>query len=479
MRIEKDFLGEKELSNDALYGIHSLRARDNFTSCLPFHIEWYKALGIVKQACYLTAKDFKKAALNKYSQKDFATAFPTDDILDNLAKVAADIGEGKYFEHFIVPALTGGAGTSINMNINEIITNAALLSLGHKPGDYQIIDPFEHANIYQSTNDVIPTSLKLAAMLMLIDLEKAINDARAGMEEIEKSNRNNLKIAFTQMQEAVPTSYGRLFSTYSEALSRDWWRVSKCLERIKVVNLGGGAIGTGMAIPRFFIMEVVNKLQSLTRLPLTRSENLQDATSNLDSFVEVHGILKAHAVNLEKIVADLRLVASDLSGTGEISLPPRQVGSSIMPGKINPVIPEYIISIAHLVYANDVLVTSLCSQGCLDLNAYLPIIGHCFLDSIKHLISANQTLKNNLLQGMLIHSSVGYSKLIYSPSITTALLPIIGYSKSSELAKKMKEESLSIFEANDQLGLLPPDKLKQLMNPDKLLAEGYSLNDIV
>ncbi len=272
------------------------------------------------------------------------------------------------------------------------IANRALQMTGHKPGDYDLIDPIEDANIFQSTNDVVPTALRVAAMQLLLELENAINELRKAMEELEKRYRNTLRIAYTQMQEAVPSTYGRLFSSYSDALSRDWWRVSKCLERIKVVNLGGSAIGTSIAVPRYFVAEVVPRLQQLTGLPVTRGENLSDATSNLDPFVEVHGILKAHAVTMEKMVSDLRLLASDIHGEHSLTIPKKQTGSSIMPGKVNPVIPEYVISCSHRVYSNDQLIAGLSAQGCLELNAYLPVIGHALLDSLKLLISADTRL---------------------------------------------------------------------------------------
>jgi aspartate ammonia-lyase len=270
-----------------------------------------------------------------------------------------------------------------------------------------------------------------------------------------------------------------LFSTYSEALSRDWWRVSKCFERIKLVNLGGGAIGTGLSIPRFFIMEVINRLQALTGLPVTRSENMADATNNLDAFVEVHAILKAHAVNLEKIVSDLRLLASDLMNRKEISLPQKQVGSSIMPGKINPVIPEFVVSVAHKIYANDVLITSLCSAGCLELNAYLPVIGCTMIESLKLLIAADHTLKDNLFEGLAIDSKTSEEKLFSSPSVTTALIPFIGYNKASILAKEMKKTGLTIFQVNARLKLLDEEKMKTLLSPDNLLKLGYTLTELL
>ena len=321
-----------------------------------------------------------------------------------------------------------------------------------------IIDPTEHANIYQSTNDVIPTALTVAVMKLLQSLEEQINTVRQKVEELERENRENLRPGYTQMQEAVPSSFGILFSTYNEALSRDWWRVSKCSERIKQVNLGGGATGTGLSVPRYFIMEVVPELRKITGLPFAHSENLSDATSNLDKWVEIHATLKAHAVNLEKMSSDLRLLASDIAGEKTIYLPDRQVGSSIMPGKINPVIPEFVISAAHKVYSNDVLISSLCGQGVLELNAYIPVIGYAVIESINLLISCNLTLLNNLFTGLTINEASGYKALINSPSVTTALIPHIGYHKAAEIALIMKEKEIDIFEANNIMKVLPECK---------------------
>ena len=474
MRKESDFLGEMEIPSEALYGIHSLRARDNFPDKTAFHREWYEAIGTIKKACYLTTRDYFSAAVRKYPEKNINGI--SERVLEAMIRSASEIGDGMYFHHWIVPAVSGGAGTSMNMNANEIIANSSLIKLGQTPGHYELVDPFEHANIFQSTNDVIPTSLKVCLIRLLVSLEAGINETRASAERLETGGRNSLRIGYTQMQEAVPTSFGKLFSTYSEALSRDWWRVSKCSERLKLVNLGGGAVGTGLSVPRFFIMEVVNTLQKITSLPIARSENMADATSNLDSFVEVHAILKSHAVNLEKMVSDLRLLASDLNKPlPGISIPARQTGSTIMPGKVNPVIPEFVISCSHQVYANDQLVSSLCGQGCLELNAYLPLIGHTMISSLKLLIAANRSLRNNMLAGLVVNTEVSYEGLMRSPSITTALLPHTGYHKATELARLMKAEGLTVFEANLKLGLVDPDQLAEILKPENLLRMGYTL----
>jgi aspartate ammonia-lyase len=315
-------------------------------------------------------------------------------------------------------------------------------------------------------------------MKLLQSLEEEINKLRQKVEEYERKNRDKLRPGYTQLQEAVPSSFGLLFSAYNEALSRDWWRVSKCFERIKQVNLGGGAIGTGIAIPRFFIMEVVPELRTITGLQLSHSENLADATSNLDKWVEIHATLKAHAVNLEKLSSDLRLLASDIAGTKTISIPEKQVGSSIMPGKINPVIPEFVISAAHKVYSNDNLISSLCGQGALELNAYLPVIGCSVIESINLLISCDITLLNNLFSGLVINESAGYKALMSSPSVTTALSPYIGYHKASELAYLMKEKKIDIFEANGILKTIDDAKLKIILQPGNLLKLGFSLDEL-
>jgi aspartate ammonia-lyase len=349
--------------------------------------------------------------------------------------------------------------------------------MGSVPGNYDIVDPLEHANICQSTNDVVPTSLRVAAMRLLLSLEEEINLLRFAVEKTENLHRNHLRLAYTQMQEAVPSSWGMLLGTYNEALSRDWWRVSKSLERIKTVNLGGSAAGTGIAVPRYFIMEVVPELQRLTGLPVSRSENLHDSTSNLDSLVEVHAILKACAVNLEKMVSDLRLLASDVAGRREVRLPPVQVGSSIMPGKINPVIPEFVISAAHRIYANDQVITSLSALGCLDLNAYIPLIGHSLLESIKLLSAACSSLRTRLFDRIEIGSGTSRETLFRSPAITTALIPYIGYNKAAGLAGLMKEKNIDVFDANRQLGLIDHDRLITLLEPGNLLKTGFSLYD--
>ncbi len=477
MREETDFLGTLSLPDDALYGIHALRAARNFPGEEKFHPEWYRALALVKLAAYRCIKAFKKAASSKVPLRNMPAGMENMAVFNHLEEAAEEASAGKYIEHFLVPAIQGGAGTSANMNMNEILANAALLKMGHSPGQYEIIDPYRHANLFQSTNDVVPAALKIAVMQQLTVLEEGINALRSIMEELEREHRHSMRMAYTQMQKALPSSYGVLFSTYNEALARDWWRVSKCFERIKVVNLGGGATGSGLSIPRYYIMEVVHHLQQLTSMPVTRSENLADTTQNMDALAEVHGILKSHAVNLEKIASDMRLLSSDIAGDSGVRIPERQAGSSIMPGKVNPVIPEFVISVAHKVYSNDVLVASLCGQGCLDLNAYTPTMGHAILDSLKSLIAAGKSMRETMFGDLLIEPSRSMEKVLLSPSITTVLIPYLGYQDAGRLARTMTEEGCTIFAANEKLRLMEPEQLRSLMTPENLLKLGYSVKN--
>lgn len=479
MRTETDFIGKLEIPENALYGIHSARAKSNFPHQNTFNFQWFKAMGLVKLACYNTYENFKKATKKKYELSQLPISFFSDEIISALQKSAEEVAEGKHFVNFIVPAIQGGAGTSINLNISEIIANLSLLKLGKKAGEYSSIDPIEHANVYQSTNDVVPTALKVASIKLLEKLEDRINKLRFAIEKKEREHRDTLRIAYTQMQEAVPSSYGKLFSTYNDALSRDWWRVSKCFERIKVVNLGGSAVGTSLAVPRYFVMEVVQNLQKITKLPITRGENLQDTTANLDSFVEIHAILKAHAVNLEKISADLRMLASELLNNKDLQIPQKQVGSSIMPSKVNPVIAEFVISSAHKIYANDLLISNLSAQGNLDLNAYLPTIGNAILESLELLIASNKTLEENLISEIKINAEKAEDKIYRSPSVTTALSPYIGYNRAAELAKEMRQKNITVFEANENLKIVSKEKINQILKTENLLKGGFSLKDIL
>ena len=477
VRKECDLIGCVDIPKSALYGIHAFRATKNFPNNQNFSKDWYKALGYVKKACYLTYKSYISALKRKgYSLEKLGIRVIDSHVLQAIIDAANEIIEGEWYSHFIVPAMQGGAGTSINMNVNEIIANRALEMLGYEHGRYDIVHPIDHANIYQSTNDVVPTALKIAIMYKLQTLEKEINNLRKETEKKEQEFGDIPRIAYTQLQYAVPTTYGRLFANYSDALSRDWWRVSKAWERIKQVNLGGSAIGTSLTVPSFFVMEVVSCLRDLTGLPVARSENMQDNTSNYDSIAEVHAILKVNAVTLKKIADDLRLISADVSNK-EINIPAVQTGSSIMPSKVNPVISEYVISVSEKVFSNDVLVTSLSSMSNLDLNAYLPLIGHTVLESIDLLISACNTLCKNMINGVKVEKEKAIKNYFSNPALATVLVPFIGYEKAGKVAKEMKDHNIDIFEANKKLGVVSEKKLKEVVSPSFVLKTGFSVKD--
>lgn len=477
MRKEKDHIGEMILDENALYGIYSVRAKNNFPDTTLFAFEWYKAMAEVKLAYYKTILAFLLEAEKKYSLDTIPLKVPEKKVLEILCQQAKEATDGTYYEHFIVSAMQGSA--SINMNMNEILTNAALLAIQRKPGDYAVVDPVRDANIFQSPNDVVPSALKVALMRLFNRLEDTINKLRASIEHLEQQYRYALRIGYTHMQEAVPSSFGRLFGSYSEALSRDWWRVSKCFERIKFLNLGGSIIGTSISVPRYIVMEVVRTLREITGLPLAKSDNLADSTSNHDALVEVHAILKAHAVTLEKMVSDLRLLASDVTKEKTIIMPQQQTGCSVMPGEIHPEIFESVISAAHRVYANDMLVAGLCAQGCLDLNAYIPTIGHAMVDSVKLLIACNETLLNNVFVDLKVRVDVAQELLFRSPAITTALVPYIGYNEAGRLAFLMQEKNIDIRQANAQLQCIDDKKLEVILSPGNLLKAGFTLGDII
>ncbi len=477
-RIERDGIGEVEVPAEALYGIHALRAHQNFPGAQAFPIAWYQAMGMVKLAYYQSITAFKSALAKEYSHKEWAFRIPSTAVISALTEAAQEMIQGAHFIAFIVPAVQGGAGTSINMNVNEILANRALTIMGHPVGNYEYCDPIIDANAFQSTNDTVPTALRLAAMQALDRLEAKVNQLRKAFENKENTYRQLVRIGYTQYQEAVPSSYGKLFGGYCEALSRDWWRISKGKERIKVVNLGGSAIGTGLTVPRFVIMDVVERLRGISNYPLAKAENLPDATANQDDLVELHGLLKTLAINLNKIAGDLRLLASDVSAVKGFQLPARQAGSSIMPGKVNPVIPEFVISSAQQVLANDVLINNLAAQGSLELNPYVPQIGVSLLGSIELLVNATQSLAENCVDGLTISAEKTYDQLIHSSVLTTALVPYIGYHKAADLARKMKEDQYSIFEANAILKYIDPSRLAELMQPEQLLQLGFSVKDL-
>ena len=452
-RIEHDFLGSLEMPADAYWGIHTQRAINNFPiSGLKVNAVLIKSLALTKKACCLANLETGHLPAEK-----------------GKAIIAAcdEIAVGELSDQFPVDALQGGAGTSTNMNINEVIANRAIEFLGGQKGNYSLLHPLEDVNLHQSTNDVYPTALKVAAIYRLRDLSNAISSLQGAFQEKEKEFAAIVKLGRTELQEAVPITLGAEFSAFAEAFSRDRWRSFKCEERLRVVNLGGTAVGTGIAAPRDYIFLVIEKLRDVTGLGLSRGENILGETANADSFVEVSGILKAHAVNLIKICNDLRL----LNFLGEIRLPQLQAGSSIMPGKVNPVLVESAIQVGMKVIANDAIVTETAARGTFQINEFLPLLSHALLESLDILTNINGLLTAHV-RGINADKDKCEEYFNASPMIITALLPVIGYEKATEFITEFSsgsEGNMRWF-LEEKLGKELTDKI---FSPYQLTALGY------
>ncbi|MCK3685776.1 aspartate ammonia-lyase [Maribellus sp. YY47] len=459
-RKEYDLLGTKQIPADALRGIHTARAMENFPlSGRPVHAELIKAYGEVKLAC---------AQINHQLGywKDEAKA-------DAIEKACAELSAGLLNEHILVDALQGGAGTSTNMNVNEVIANRALQIMDKIPGDYEAISPLDDINLHQSTNDTYPTALKIAAIRLLRILEQNILALQEAFQQKEKEFADVVKIGRTQMQDAVLTTLGREMSAYAEAFNRDRWRIYKCEERLRVINLGGTAIGTGLGAPRQFIFRVTDKLRENTNTGLARSENLIDGTQNTDVFVEVSGILKACATNLLKISNDLRLLASGPhAGLGEINLPALQAGSSIMPGKVNPVIPEAVAQAAIKVMGNDQIIAQASSSGNLELNQFMPLIADTLLNSLDLLSNAALIFTQKCVSGITVNRLICKRNIENSTATITALVPAIGYEKASKIAQFIKEKEITVKAAATDLGYLTEKEFEELISPEAVCKLG-------
>jgi len=359
------------------------------------------------------------------------------------------------------------------MNVNEVLANRGLQLMDREPGDYATVSPLEDVNLHQSTNDTYPTALKLAAIQLLGTLEERIVALQEAFQAAEHKFAHVVKVARTQLQDAVLTTLGRQMSAYAEALSRDRWRIYKCTERLRVVNLGGTAIGTGLAAPRQFIFRVVDVLRELTGVGFARAENLIDATQNADVFVEVSGILKAHAATMLKIATDLRLMSSGpQAGLGEIRLPERQAGSSIMPGKVNPVIPEAVSQAAMLVMSHDQAIAMAAASGNLELNPFLPLIAHCLLESLDLLARAADILRRHCVEGIEADEAACRRHVETSTATVTALLPAIGYEAATRLARQAQETGRPLEALAIESGLLTAEQFEELVSPEAVTRLG-------
>jgi aspartate ammonia-lyase len=422
-RTETDSLGSCPVPAEALWGIHTLRAVTNFPlSGRSIHPLLVRSLGMVKLAAALTNR-----RLGAW-ENDTAKA-------DALIAACREMAAGELTAAVVVDALQGGAGTSANMNVNEVLANRALELLGRPKGEYDRVSPLGDCNRHQSTNDVFPTALRVAALLLLDPLEQALVALQEAFQQQEQRWAHVVKVGRTELQDAVLITAGRSFGAYAEAVNRDRWRIAKCRERLRVVNLGGTAVGTGLTAPRRYIFEVTETLRDLSGLNLARAENLVEATQNTDVFVEVSGLLKTHAASLLKISSDLRLLSSGPdAGLAEIRLPRRQAGSSIMPGKVNPVIPEAVSQAAMLVIGNDAALTLACASGDLELNPFLPLVAMTLLDNLDLLARADDILCRHCISGLEVDEDRCRNHVANATAAATALVPLTGHQLATEIA---------------------------------------------
>jgi aspartate ammonia-lyase len=413
-----------------------------------------KAMAEVKQACAVT--NMRLGYLDKRLGEAIRTA-------------CAEVAAGKYDDQIVVDVYQGGAGTSTNMNFNEVIAGLANEQLGE-----DAVHSIQHVNLHQSTNDVYPTALRVAILYSLQSLEKEIQSMQEALQAKELEFKDVVKLGRTQMQDAVPMTLGMEFGAWSEAIARDRWRIFKSRERIKQLNLGGTAIGTGLTAPREYIFRVTEQLRKLTGLSIARAENLVDATQNLDTIVEISGMLKALGVNIFKISQDIRLLSSGpQGGLGEISLPALQKGSSIMPGKVNPVLPEMMGQVGLKVMNNDSLISQVAALGNLELNQFLPLLTITILESLDLLLRSIPLFCERCITGIKANRDICLQKVKKSGSLATVLINRLGYERVEALIKETEISGKSLEELILEQQLLTENELKELLSPAQMYKLGF------
>ncbi len=441
-RIERDGIGEYRVDSNSYYGIHTARALDNFflNNCKVVNPEIIKGIAIVKLAAARANSMDKKLDSVKGAE---------------IKKACERIFNGEFMDEFPLPAIQGGAGTSTNMNLNEVIANIAIEAMGGEKGDYSIIHPIEDVNMSQSTNDVYPTGVKIAAIKVLRELVEEAMKLQEVLQEKEHEFAHIYKLGRTQLQDAVPLTLGQSFGAFGEAISRDRWRLYKIEERLRRINIGGTAVGTGVGASLKYRYYVSEELKRITGYGLARAENLIDATQNLDVFVEVSGLLKTMASSLNKIANDLRFMScGPLGGIGEISLPAIQMGSSIMPGKINPVGPEFIKQIFHKVQGNDLIISAAVADGELELNALTPLIAESLLESLELLRDGVRMFSSRVISGITANDEVCERILRSSLSTITRHIDTLGYDELSKILKECEKTGKTYEVILKEKGLL-------------------------
>lgn len=454
-RMEHDSIGALNVPAEAYYGVQSMRAATNFQiTHRPLHPVLIDSIVMVKKAAAITNE--KSGKLDQQIAQAIIQA--CDEILD-----------GNLRDQFIVDAIQGGAGTSANMNANEVIANRAIEILGGTKGDYSIVHPNDHVNMSQSTNDVIPTAGKITVLKLLPQTIKELEKLEKAMEEKEAEFDDILKMGRTQLQDAVPMRLGQSFGAFVHVLKRDIKRLKNVMDEMKVLNIGATAIGTAINVDPYYLANISYELSKVAGISLKQAEDLIDATQNLDGFVSVSRVLKTCAVDISKISNDLRLMSSGpRTGLSEINLPARQNGSSIMPGKINPVIPEVVSQVAYLIIGHDYTITMAAEAGQLELNAFEPVLFHHLFESIDTLKEAAATLTKHCITGITANKGQCEEYIEKSVGISTALCPYIGYAKSAEIAKKSLKTGISVKELVLEEGLLKEEELKEILKPEKM-----------
>ncbi len=452
LRTESDSIGEKGVPEDAYYGVQSLRAAENFhITGLKMHPELIRSLAFIKKAAAISNR--KVGLLN-------------EKITEAIIKACDEIIMGNYWKDFIVDPIQGGAGTSINMNANEVIANRAIELLGGKKGDYTYVHPNDHVNYGQSTNDVIPTAGKMTTLRLLDRLKLELLRLHTALCNKAKEFDHIIKMGRTQMQDAVPIRLGQEFKAYSVAVMRDINRMENAIEEMRFVNMGGTAIGTGINADKGYMEIITPVLSEVSGIKFEQAADLIDATQNIDSFVSVSGTIKACAVTLSKIANDLRLMSSGpRAGFNEINLPAKQNGSSIMPGKVNPVIPEVVNQVAFKVIGNDMTITMAAEGGQLELNAFEPVVFYCLFESIDILASAIQTFIDNCVTGITANEARCQELVDHSVGVVTALCPYLGYKKSAELAKMALKSNKSVRDLILEEKILTADEVDKILDP--------------
>ncbi|MDY0404878.1 aspartate ammonia-lyase [Virgibacillus sp. 179-BFC.A HS] len=460
-RIENDSLGMKEVPADVYYGVQTVRAMENFPiTGIPVHKELVLALAEVKKAAAIA---------------NMQTGMLAEPIGKAIVKAADEVIQGQHLENFIVDSIQGGAGTSINMNMNEVLANRALEMMGRERGDYNYCSPNTHVNMSQSTNDTIPTALKIASFRMTKELTETMTALKKELTNKENEFDGVLKMGRTHLQDAVPIRLGQEFGAYSEVVARDIKRITEAAREMLTINLGATAVGTGLNAKPEYIEKVAVQLSSQLGMKLNMAKSLVDATQNTDAYTTLSGALKVSAINLSKICNDIRLMASGpMTGLQEISLPARQPGSSIMPGKVNPVMIEVVNQVAFQVAGNDLSICMASEAGQFELNVMEPVIIFNLLQSLKIMKNGLEVYTRYAISGMEANVERCREYVEESYGIITALNPHLGYETAAKVVKQARETGLSIMEICKAHDLLTEKELKTILDPAEMTTPGIA-----